>query len=995
MGSLGASAPPRPPGFESRRLDGAVLLFRPGTVGEASADDLAGAVTSARRRLRPLIDTTGDFEPQVLLVDPFPDPADPSRLVARGAVAEPERGQLWLVVTAEAPPEPPERGLALVFGARLPAGPELTLLLEGYGMRAARGPDPTPFLRELDLPPFEDAGELRPHMARAFVDFLIAQAGEPEFLAFLASVQPGRVDEAANERFGDDLAGLEKRWRQSIVGGAGSIPTGQFVRLAMTYLRPYWRREIELFVLSLFGLAFTLVFPFAMRALIDTAIPSGDFGQVASILGLLAVAFAITLVASLRRTYQVVYVGAGVIRDIRARMFERLQSLEPSWFANREAGDVVARVITDVEQLELGLSQSMREGVVQTLTLIATGVVMMILNPLLGAVVLITAPLVALIYKLMGAEAQRRSLATQQLLGGVTSVVSENLSAQPVVKAFGLERHETGRLGEANERLFRSELRLHLFGGMFAVSVEMIMTLLRLGVLGLGAYLIFHGHLTIGGLVAFTTVMGSVLAPVTVLTTIGQQIQTSTGSLVRINEILDATPEVTDAHEAVTLPRLSHALELHDVMFSYTPERRVLHGVSAHIPAGARAAFVGPSGAGKSSILQLLMRFQDPDDGAVTLDGVDLRSGTLASLRDQTGVVLQETFLFNTSIRENIRLGLPGASDAEVEAAGRAARLDEVVAQAPEGWDTGVGERGARLSGGQRQRVAIARALLRNPTLLLLDEATSALDPRTEHEIAATLAEAATGRTTIAITHRLHSVRDYDKIFVIVDGRLAEEGTHDELLATGGTYTELWDEQHGGVLGAEEAVDVRSALARLPLFETLRPDELAEVEGALRPLELQPGDRVAEGGGRLVIVARGRAVAVVPSVGGAGMVRLAELRPGQAFGLSALLGDESGAMLEADGPLSLAVLDDQAIEALSGRFPAIAAALTGERAAASGPSGGVRLEPRSAVMDSTALDRVFRVLPSTSTRSAGGVHRLPGLAASGVMERPPILEPGP
>jgi ATP-binding cassette subfamily B protein len=825
----------------------------------------------------------------------------------------------------------------------------------------------------MDLPPFGAPGDVGALMMQSFVAFLLAQGGEEPFLRFLTTAQPGGLDVALEAAYDQPADDLEAEWRASVGGPGAVVKTASFMRLALSYLRPYWKREIELLLLSTFGLAFTVAFPFALRSLLDTAIPSGEFDEVLKILLVLAVAFAVTLLASLRQTYQIVYVGSSVIRDIRRRMFERLQRLELGWFNRRESGDVVARVVTDVELLEVGLAQAMREGVIQALTLVVTGATLIILNPLLAAIVLVGAPMVGVIYRAMAAGAQRRSLDTQQLVGEVTGVTTENLSGQQVVKAFGLEGHEEQRLEETAERLFQSQIRLHMFGGMFNVSVLGVTMLLRLVVLGVGAWLVLHGHLTVGGLVAFTAVMGSVLAPVQVLTSLGQQIQQSIGSLVRVNEVLEAEPRVADREGARSLPPLSGSIELRDVQFSYTPERRVLHGVDAVIEHGMRVAFVGPSGAGKSSILQLLTRFSDPDAGAVLFDGVDIREGTIESVRGQTGVVLQETFLFGTSIRENIRLGKPGASDAEVEAAGRAARLDELIAQAPDGWDADVGERGGKLSGGQRQRVAIARALVRNPAILLLDEATSALDPRTEHEISATLDEVAGGRTTVAITHRLASVRDYDRIFVVVEGLIAEEGTHGELIALRGVYADLWAEQHGELPAAAPTFEIRSALARLPLFEQLGDSELATVEAALRPLELRSGQRLVEGGGRLAVVARGAGRVLVPSVGGE-LVRVADLRTGEAFGLSALLGDETGAVLEADGPLSLLVLDDEAMRSLVARLPSVDEVFAGRGRPGDAPAAGLRLEARSAVMTRTALDVLATTARPTLGR-AGGVHR--------------------
>jgi ABC-type multidrug transport system ATPase subunit len=460
--------------------------------------------------------------------------------------------------------------------------------------------------------------------------------------------------------------------------------------------------------------------------------------------------------------------------------------------------------------------------------------------------------------------------------------------------------------------------------------------------LGLGGWLILHHHLTIGGLVAFMGLMGQVLAPVTVLTNIGQQIQAATGALVRINEVLDSEPEVDEVQDPVPLAPLSTGITLRDVGFSYTPERRTLEGINVEIAAGQKVAFVGPTGAGKSSVLQLIMRFYDPDEGAVLFDGVDVRQSSVMSLRSQLGVVFQETFLFNATYRENIALGNPGASDAEIEAAAAAAEMHDFILTLPRGYDTLVGERGGRLSGGQRQRLSIARAILRNPKVLLLDEATSALDPRTERLISDTLDRVGEGRTTIAVTHRLNSIIGYDRIFVLVNGQLVEQGRHAELLEEGGVYAQLWAEQSGGTAPAEAPFDAQEALSGLPLFAGLTPLELSDVAARLRAIELRPGETVSEGGGRLMLVRQGRAVVLAPDFSGQ-LVASTELGAGDTFGLAALLDDVAGRVLQASELVTLLVLDDETIRGLAGVYPSVAAALEGMQSPQAAPIGGTRL----------------------------------------------------
>jgi ABC-type multidrug transport system fused ATPase/permease subunit len=952
-------APSAHGGFAELRTENGTIAYRRGTVGASVASEVALAFTAACQNLGPLIAITDRLAPRIVLADPFPDPAAPGHMLTRGSVVDATRCEVWLVVSAESPLEPLERPLALLLGARLPAGAELSPLLEGYGLCAGRAPDPAAFLRESELPSLASAeGDLASAMTRSFVGFLLARVGEEAFLGFLAQARPGQLDQSARVAFGDTMGGLERTWRAAIMGQAGVLSTRRFIRLAWSYLRPYRRRELELFVLSLLSLSFMVALPFALESLLNHAIPSGKFEEVAELLAILAIAMTVSLVASWRQNYQATYVGGSIVRDVRLAMFERLQQLDLGWYAARHSGDVLTRLISDVDLLELGASESLHQGAVQLLTFVVAGITALIINVWLGLVTVLAAPLIGLLYRMMSAGAQRRSLEMQQRLGAVAAIASENLAAQPVVKAFGLEQRERSRLRGACDTVFGSVLRLNLFTGMFTVSVEMVTTLVAVLALGLGAWLIIHHHFTVGGLVAFTAILDRVLMPATALAGIGAQIQASSGALIRIGEVLDVAPRTAEKFDAVTLPRLQGSLELRDVSFSYSPDRRALSGISATIPAGSRVAFVGPSGSGKSSIVQLLLRLADPDLGAVLLDGVDVRRATLQSLRGQIGVVLQQTFLFNGSIRENIGLGRPDASESDIERAAHAASLDELARSLPDGLETNVGERGGQLSGGQAQRVAIARALVRDPAILVLDEATSALDPRTEREVGETVARAGAGRTTIAVTHRLASVRDYDRIFVVSEGRIVEQGAHAELVAAGGVYAGLWDEQTSAI--APVSGDIRGDLARLPLFADLAPDELTLVSDALVPLALRQGERLTESNDRLVVVAHGSCRVLVPGIGTEGLVRVAELRAGQAFGLSALLGEPTGSVLEAGGEVSLLCLDGDALERLGQRLPSVAAALHGNQRTVVSPVRGKRLEfsgsfavQRTAVLQAT------------------------------------------
>jgi ABC-type multidrug transport system fused ATPase/permease subunit len=980
-----AAAPGRPQvrpalgALEARDVGVAVIRYRPGSAGAAVARATGAAARKARDRLRGIGSEATGTVPQICLVDPFPDPDEPGRVIAGGTWIDPGAGEVWMVVTAESPPEPLERPLALVFGAGLPAGDDLAPLLEGYGSLQSDLPDPDPELRGRPLPALATAeGEERAAMLLSFVKFLVDKYSRKSFLDLLASARPNAMDAAFQQAYGQPMGSLEEEWKRKLAGAAERLKTGQFLRLTARYLRPHAWREGEMFVHMLLGMVFTIVFAKVFQSLIDTQIPSGEFSKVVGVLVILMVAFAISLLAGLRRAYLAAYIGSAIVRQVRTEMFVRLQTLSAGWFNRHQEGDILSRLFGDVYVLEQGLSQTMREGLFQMLSVVVFSITLFTISVPLAAITVLGAPLVALVYKAMSKGAVKRSMAVQEQTGQTYSVANENYGAQSVVKSFALEERERRRFERSSERLFKSEVRMQVFGGLFGLSVNMIVTFLRLVTLGLGAYLIIEGDYTIGGLAAFMSLMGEVLQPVTGLTQLGQQVQEATGALVRIDEVLQAVPEVADGPDARAIGPLRDQIRFAGVSFSYSPDRRTLDDIDLTIAAGSRVAFVGPTGSGKSSTLQLLLRFYDPEDGAVLFDGRDLRECTVDSVRGQIGVVFQETFLFDTTIRENIALGKDGATEEEIEAAARAAELHDFIETLPQRYDSVVGERGGRLSGGQKQRLAIARALVRDPTILVLDEATSALDPRTERLISDTLEKVASGRTTVAVTHRLTSVTDYDRIFVIVEGKIVEQGSHDELVARGGTYAQLWAEQTGATPPSEIPFDASAALARIPLFDALDADQLASIEPRLRAMDLAAGEQVPDGGGRVLIVRRGRARVLARGLDGR-LAPVADLGSGDAFGVAALLGDDSGTMLEAVDATSLLVLDDEAIAGLAAVFPTVAAALTGSEPRPVAPGGGRRLSRMTIAPASRLRPVEADTLPSAveeARRASGGFPAL-------------------
>ncbi|HEX7133247.1 MAG TPA: ABC transporter transmembrane domain-containing protein [Iamia sp.] len=908
--------PPRPSDLVTVERDGVEVRYRPGSAGADAADAVADLARRARRALAGFGTEPTDGPVAVHLVDPFPDPDDPGRLVTTGTVVD--GAEVWMVVTPEAPPDDPHRSLALVFGRDLPAAEAVAHLVEGYGLWLA-GPAAT-----------DD-----PEERAAFVGFLVAREGEPALRTLLAA-PAGQLGATWEQVYGRPAAAMERAWRSSVARDASRARgTSTFLRLSWRYLRPYRRRQAEVLVYLLLSLAFTAVYPFVTRRLFDDALPNGRLSDVLTLVAALGAAFGVSLVAGLRQGYLTASIGASVVRDLRREMFARVQRLPDRWVAEHPQGDVLSRLVSDVNRVQAGLTTAIGDGVFHAVSLLVSTAIMLTISPTLAVVVLIAVPLVAVTYRRMANGALTRSLALSEDAGSVVEVAAENYQALPVVKAFGLAGREEARFARASDRLVRSQLRMALFGGVFGLAVSGISTLVRLVTIALGAWLIFEGRLTIGGLVAFLGIMGEVLAPVTGLTDLGQGVQESLGSLARLDEILDAPSEDEDEH-APDLAPLAGAIRLEGVAVAYTPDRRALDRIDLVIPAGSRVAIVGPSGSGKSTLLRVLLRQAAPDEGRVLFDDVDGAERSLASLRRQMGVVFQDSFLFEGTIGENIALGAPGATDEQVRAAAVAAEVDDFVAGLPHGYDTPVGPGGTNLSGGQRQRVALARALVREPRILLLDEATSALDARTERQVARTLAAVAQGRTTVTVTHRLATVVDHDRIVVVVGGRVAEMGTHPELLARGGTYAHLWAEQTGTEPPAPPPFDTAGALARLPLFRGLDDAALAEVSALLRVVTARAGDVVAEADGSLVLVVSGQAW----SDGGPTGDR--DLGPGGVFGLSAALGQLRGGVLVGREDVRALVLDPEDLADLAHRYPAIAAARAG---APVGPRSGSVLRP--------------------------------------------------
>jgi ATP-binding cassette, subfamily B, bacterial len=772
--------------------------------------------------------------------------------------------------------------------------------------------------------PLEAAATYRA-LCTSFVSWLLSTQGVGSFRTFVRDLDPARAEETTKLAYARPLSALEADWLTAIQEARPSLGLGAMVSRSVRYLRPYARQQGIILALMLAGIGFEqVVLPLSQKYLIDSAIGAGKVSLVVELLGALLVLFVVQGIAGLVKDYLSARTGAQVMSGLRARLFEHLQALSMSFHGRNAVGDVMARFSTDMESVERALTQGL-QGLIQAVLGIVVGLlVMFALEWKLSLVSIATWVVFILGPGLIGPRAAKASYARQEDVGRVSAVVQENLLGQMVVKVFGLERRSIERFGEHLGRLLESETRLGFLSSLYGMAASLSNAFVQVITLGIGGYLVIKNQMTLGSLVAFLGLQSGVIGPILQLSQVLAEMQQATGGLQRVEEVLDERADVADAPGARPMPPFSRAIRFEAVDFSHTREQPTLRGVSFELPAGGWYALVGTSGCGKSTTLSLLMRLHDPAAGEVLIDGADVREFTQASLRAQMGVVLQDSFLFNLSVRENIRYGRLDATDADVEAAAQAAEIHEGILALPEGYDTLVGERGGRLSGGQRQRVAIARALVRSPPLLLLDEATSALDSQTEAALNTTLQRVGRDRTVISVTHRLGSVEHADRILVFDRGQLLEQGTHAELLARDGLYAQLWHQQHGSA-GEVEA----RLLSRVPIFRRLSPLQLGALARLVVTERFAPGEvivREGDPGDRLYILSQGHVEVVAEGAAGRSR-RLAELRDGDYFGEVALLRSTPRmASVRGLSPTSALVLARQPFLALLAENPELKAA---------------------------------------------------------------------
>ena len=569
------------------------------------------------------------------------------------------------------------------------------------------------------------------------------------------------------------------------------------LRHLFRYVRPYWTMGFVLLAGLLVESGYDTFVKISSKELIDQAIVPRRYDHLVLILVVLAVGGILSSGVAVGCDYLWAKFGGRVMNAVRLELFEHLQLLSMDFHARSRVGDLMTRFSSDIGAIEMGLISALPYGTLGVANQVLSTVLLFRLEWRLALLTVICLPACSLGPRLLSRKAVAADYQYKREEAGLATLVQENLSAQAVVKAFGLQRSAAQQFRERLDVFFRAEVRASFLTYLLQRTPNVSALLVSLLVIGVGAVLSFHGSLSVGSLVAFQVLLIGMSAAISSLTSVGPFLISAAGGMQRLREVLDETPRVQNVPGAIALPRLKDAIRFENVSFRYGPKERGLEHVNLELKAGTRIAFVGASGAGKSTLMNLIMRFYDPVAGRVCFDGTDLRAVTQESLRAQLAVVFQDNFLFNIPVRDNLRLGNPAATDAELENAAKLAEIHTFLVAQPNGYGELAGERGSRFSGGQRQRLALARALLRNPAVLLLDEATSSLDPGTELAINETLSRISEGRTIISVTHRLASVVDADLIVVCDEGRVVELGTHQSLSSAGGTYAELWQKQNG------------------------------------------------------------------------------------------------------------------------------------------------------------------------------------------------------
>lgn len=555
--------------------------------------------------------------------------------------------------------------------------------------------------------------------------------------------------------------------------------------------RPYRGRLFLALVLSLLNSSVWLVLPMGMRTMVDAVFEQSNRDMLDQLTLLLLGLFVLQALLGFAGHYLLEWTGERLVTDFRKKLYAHLHALDLRFFSHQRTGDLTSRLTNDVGTVRSAVTSSFVELVRHSMMMIGSAVLMVIIDWQMSLIIGLTIPPLMLMAQYFGRKIRKLARQVQDRLADSTAVAEEALSSVRVVKAFAREDYENERYGRAVEKLFKTAIHRLWISSIFWSTVGMVFMMALIGLFWFGGVSVLDGRLTSGDLVAFVFYAFNIARTVGGMSQLYTTFNSAAGASERLFELIDTTPDTFDAPQATPLERIEGAVTFHRVSFGYDEETTVLHDIDIDVRAGETIALVGPSGGGKTTMLNLIPRFYDPSAGQILIDGQDVSRVTMRSLRDQIAVVSQDVQLFNMSVGENIRYGRLNAGQEQLEAAARAANAHEFIQELPQRYDTEVGERGTRLSGGQKQRIAIARAILRDARILLLDEATSSLDSASEFIVQEALERLMLNRTTFIIAHRLSTVQHADRILVIENGQIVQEGQHDDLFATDGLYREL------------------------------------------------------------------------------------------------------------------------------------------------------------------------------------------------------------